>query len=290
MATAIFHTATGGSARATQAGQSQRSVQFPGNRTQHKNMSSNPLQIVMVEDNEVLRSLTMDYLLSRGHEVRGFPAAEGMSRADGGWLDDARADIYLLDVNLPGEDGLSLARRIRDDQPEAGIIMMTARTSEMDKINGYEVGADIYLPKPCSLEQLNAAIGALGRRVQAANDLVAGADARADVTGSGVAPAAPATVMFSLKSLEVDGPNGVAQLTGTEGRLLDAFCQADSGLLTYEALAKLLGRVYSFKDWQVFAVNVTRLRKKLIEVGAPDRCLVSVRSVGYQCCIRLSRR
>jgi DNA-binding response OmpR family regulator len=243
-------------------------------------MSVQPLQIVMVEDNEVLRTLTMDYLLSRGHAVKGYPAAESLDDAVRGQKPSARAHIYLLDVNLPGEDGLSLARRIRSEQPDAGIIMMTARTSELDKISGYEVGADIYLPKPCSLEQLNAAIGALGRRVQSG-----GAEG-----GDAVASTAASVLSFSLKSLEVEGPNGAAQLTGTEGRLLDAFCQADSGLLTYEALAKLLGRVYSFKDWQVFAVNVTRLRKKLIEVGAPERCLVSVRSVGYQCCIRLTRR
>lgn len=239
-------------------------------------MSAQPLNIVMVEDNEVLRSLTMDYLTSRGHSVRGYPAAENLETSSGS-ASGLRADIYLLDVNLPGEDGLSLARRIRERQPDAGIIMMTARTSELDKIQGYEVGADIYLPKPCSLEQLNAAIGALGRRVNQSS---------ADDESASV----PTTISFSVKTLEVQGPSGSIQLTGTEGRLLDAFSQAESGLLTYEALAKLLGRVYSFKDWQVFAVNVTRLRKKLVEVGAPERCLVSVRSVGYQCCIRLNRR
>jgi len=243
-------------------------------------MTAQPLQIVMVEDNEVLRSLTMDYLVSRGHHVTGYPAAEQLTDVVRSQGKVAQADIYLLDVNLPGEDGLSLARRIRNAQPGAGIIMMTARTSEMDKISGYEVGADIYLPKPCSLEQLNAAIGALGRRV---------GHAPAD-SGEVVTTTVASVLSFSLKTLEVEGPGGIAQLTGTEGRLLDAFCHADSGLLTYEALAKLLGRVYSFKDWQVFAVNVTRLRKKLIEVGAPERCLVSVRSVGYQCCIRLTRR
>lgn len=240
-------------------------------------MSLQSLNIVMVEDNEVLRTLTMDYLESRGHRVVGFPTAEEVSTGERERRTSAHADIYLLDVNLPGEDGLSLARRIRTQQPGAGIIMMTARTTEFDKIQGYEVGADIYLPKPCSLEQLNAAIGALGRRVH-------GPASEEGATANG-----PTTLTFSLKTLAVEGPAGVAELTGTEGRLLDAFCQADSGLLSYEALAKLLGRVYSFKDWQVFAVNVTRLRKKLIEVGAPERCLVSVRSVGYQCCIRLTR-
>lgn len=237
--------------------------------------ATSSLQIVMVEDNEVLRLLTMDYLASRGHLVKGYPAAEDMTDAHRGSNGVAPADIYLLDVNLPGEDGLQLAKRIRHQQPEAGIIMMTARSTELDKIQGYEVGADIYLPKPCSLEQLNAAIGALSRRVSS-NDGEEGSNA-------------PSALSFSLKTLRVQGPQGEAELTGTEGRLLDAFFQAESGLLTYEALAKLLGRVYSFKDWQVFAVNVTRLRKKLIEVGAPERCLVSVRSVGYQCCIRLAR-
>lgn len=244
-------------------------------------MSTQPIQIVMVEDNEVLRTLTVDYLASHGHQISGYPAAEDLDLAsNAGSQAGGPAHIYLLDVNLPGEDGLSLARRIRNRQPGAGIIMMTARVTELDKISGYEVGADIYLPKPCSLEQLNAAIGALSRRVQ--NQRTASSE--------GQLASAPTALVFNLKSLEVEGPDGVAQLTGTEGRLLDAFCLADSGLLTYEALAKLLGRVYSFKDWQVFAVNVTRLRKKLIEVGAPERCLVSVRSVGYQCCIRLTRR
>ncbi len=230
------------------------------------------LNIVMVEDNEVLRNLTVDYLSSRGHQVYGYCATED--------FDDAateknhnEADIFLLDVNLPGENGMSLAHRIRQQKPDVGIIMMTARTSEIDKISGYETGADIYLPKPCSLEQLNAAIGALGRRVLT------------DDANETIDAAVP--IGFSLKTLQISGPFGTRELTGTEGRLMDAFFEAESGLLTYEALAKLLGRVYSFKDWQVFAVNVTRLRKKLLEVGAITRCIVSVRSVGYQCCIKL---
>ncbi|MCE2681321.1 MAG: response regulator transcription factor [Burkholderiales bacterium] len=230
------------------------------------------LKIVMVEDNEVLRTLTIDYLVSRGHLVTGYAEAESVIVGEGLSEQAQNAEIFLLDVNLPGKDGLTLAKHIRSQRQDVGIIMMTARTNELDKIQGYEVGADIYLPKPCSLEQLNAAIGSLGRRMSSDNDT----PNRKDIS-------------FSLQTLRLDGPLGHTELTGTEGRLMDAFYEAEKGLLTYEVLAKLLGRVYSFKDWQVFAVNVTRLRKKLTDVGAPDRCIVSVRSVGYQCCIKLAR-
>ena len=230
------------------------------------------LNIVMVEDNEVLRTLTIDYLISRGHCVTGYAEAESVMVGEGLSDQAKNAEIFLLDVNLPGKDGLTLARHIRGQRSDVGIIMMTARTNELDKIQGYEVGADIYLPKPCSLEQLNAAIGALGRRM--------GGDTETPIHKD---------ITFSLQTLRLEGPVGDTELTGTEGRLMDAFYQAEKGLLTYEVLAKLLGRVYSFKDWQVFAVNVTRLRKKLTDVGAPERCIVSVRSVGYQCCIKLAR-
>jgi DNA-binding response OmpR family regulator len=230
------------------------------------------LNIVMVEDNEVLRTLTIDYLISRGHSVTGYAEAESVMIGEGLSEQARNAEIFLLDVNLPGADGLSLAKHIRSHRSDVGIIMMTARTNELDKIQGYEVGADIYLPKPCSLEQLNAAIGSLGRRMN----------------NEGEMPQRKG-ISFSLQTLRLEGPLGQTELTGTEGRLMDAFYQAEKGLLTYEVLAKLLGRVYSFKDWQVFAVNVTRLRKKLTDVGGPERSIVSVRSVGYQCCIKLSR-
>ncbi|MFA7243641.1 MAG: response regulator transcription factor, partial [Sulfuricellaceae bacterium] len=90
------------------------------------------------------------------------------------WLGAFRADILLLDLNLPGEDGISLARRIREVLPEVGIIMVTARRQARDKIEGYGSGADIYLTKPTSVEELDAAIQALSRRVRPAPALVTG--------------------------------------------------------------------------------------------------------------------
>ncbi len=122
-----------------------------------------PLNIVVVEDHDALREVTVEALRGMGYVVTGVNCAEAVDDE----LGNEVADLFVIDLNLPGEDGMSLARRIRQAQPQAGIVMVTARVREADKLDGYESGADIYLTKPTSMPELAAAVRALGRRVKA---------------------------------------------------------------------------------------------------------------------------
>ncbi len=119
------------------------------------------MKIIVVEDHEALREVTVSALQDMGHKVRGIACAETLNQE----LQTDCPHVLILDLNLPGEDGISLARRVRKVHPEIGIIMVTARNQLGDKLTGYDSGADIYLTKPTSIEELSAAIQALSRRL-----------------------------------------------------------------------------------------------------------------------------
>jgi DNA-binding response OmpR family regulator len=127
-----------------------------------------PLNILVVEDHDDLREATVTALDSLGYAAHGADCAETMDEM----LSDLSPDVLLLDLNLPGEDGLSIARRLRGALPNMGIIMVTARNQGRDITNGYDSGADIYVTKPTSPEELHAAIQALARRMQPQANLV----------------------------------------------------------------------------------------------------------------------
>ncbi|MDO9140741.1 MAG: response regulator, partial [Methylobacter sp.] len=119
------------------------------------------MNIIVIEDHEVLREVTIAALQDMGHIVEGIESAEALPVL----LEGFQANIMVLDLNLPGEDGISLAQRLRKSHPEIGIIMVTARMELDDKLAGYQSGADIYLTKPTSIEELGAAVQALSRRL-----------------------------------------------------------------------------------------------------------------------------
>jgi len=120
-----------------------------------------PLNIVVVEDNDDLREAIVGVLSAQGHRVLGLSCAEELGDEGA----QAVIDLLVVDLNLPGEDGVSLTRRLRQTQPGLCILMMTARDSVRDKVSGYEAGADMYLTKPVSIEELTAAVKSLDRRL-----------------------------------------------------------------------------------------------------------------------------
>lgn len=127
------------------------------------------LNVVLVEDHDIVRQLLQQVLEEAGHQVVGLSCAEELEdEADG-----LPIDIFLIDLNLPGEDGLSLTERLRAAYPLAGLIVVTARSSLDDKIESYARGADLYLSKPVEAPELCAAIASLGRRRQSVGALMA---------------------------------------------------------------------------------------------------------------------
>ncbi len=118
------------------------------------------LKILIIEDDEPLRTALEKILAHFGHDVRGAGDGSDMDSA----LADYAADVVLLDLNLPGEDGFQLTQRLRKTS-SCGIIMLTGRGHLHDKLDGYKSGADFYLVKPIDPEELLAAITSLGRRI-----------------------------------------------------------------------------------------------------------------------------
>lgn len=118
-------------------------------------------RIAIVEDEASLRADVVEYLSACGHSVTGCEHGIALDIA----LAAAPVDIVILDINLPGEDGFSIAKRLRDAS-DVGIIMLTARNVNVDRVVGLEIGADVYLTKPVELRELEAQIRTLARRMK----------------------------------------------------------------------------------------------------------------------------
>lgn len=226
---------------------------------------SRPLKILVIEDYDDYRAAICDALSQDGHEVVGVANAEDVDDEPIGHV----SDLYIVDLNLPGEDGISLARRIRRSQPDAGLVIVSARASVEDRVGGYQSGANVYLTKPFSLQELRA--------------VVAGFSDRMAVNGS----LQPNTLTLHPQRMLVTGPTGEQRLTQREIVLLAAFSRAPQQTLERWQVASHLGQgeVISRENLEV---KLARLRKKLLQSGAAAPAIQSVRSLGYRLCSPLS--
>jgi DNA-binding response OmpR family regulator len=217
------------------------------------------LNIVVVEDHEVLRIVTVEALQSRGHRVIGVESAECLQEA----LGNQSIDLIVVDVNLPGEDGVSLARRLKQSHPDLGVIVVSVRNRLDEKLGAYECGADLYLAKPVSVEELCAAVAALGKRLQRTRR--------------------PPQQGFSLdlKRMLLRGPAGEAQLTSQDATLLAALVRAPGHRLETWQLLDQLGWLDT-PGKMALEVPVSRLRRKFTLVGAAANPLIAIRKHGYQ--------
>lgn len=224
------------------------------------------LNLVLVEDHDILRGLLKQALEEAGHQVTALSCAEELEDVAGG----QPADIFLIDLNLPGEDGLSLTERLRAAYPLAGLIMVTARSTVQDKIEGYARGADMYMTKPVEVPELCAAVSAMGRRRQMVGHLLS--------TKSS----------FTLSQLHMtlsQAGHTPVKLTAAETAMLVAFSRAPNQRVAYWQIAETLGLDLQNYPKASLEVRIVRLRKKLAEAGANGSCIESIRNHGYQMCI-----
>lgn len=216
------------------------------------------LSVVVVEDHDALRRVTVDFLQSLGHRVVGV--------ADGEALDECLAqepvDVVMLDLNLPGEDGLSICRRLRARSPSLWIVMLTARTAPEHRALGYQQGADIYLTKPATHDELAATLASVARRLYAHQP--------------------QAALQASSAALSVSGPLGKEWVTDAEMKLLRGLALAANQQLEYWQLFDLLDLTDHEDAKAALEVRVARLRKKLLRVGAAEPAIQALRRIGYQ--------
>ena len=217
------------------------------------------LHVLVVEDNDSLRDATVDFLKANGHQSTGLVCAED--------VDDTPTrgvpDLYLIDVNLPGEDGFSLAERIRRSQPMAGIVLMTARGQLSDRLEGYSSGADNYLIKPVEQAELLICIHNLARRLKPAEQV------------------AEADIQLNSQTLSLSGPQGTVSVTHGEQILLAAFIRAAGQKLERWQAMQLVDPTDKGLVTANLEMRISALRKKLSACGAPDDAIRTLRGFGY---------
>jgi len=221
------------------------------------------LNILIVEDNPDLRESLVDVMAAEGHHVAAFESAEAL------WSGSSpgTADIIVLDLNLPGEDGIALARRVRAENPEVGIVMLTARSEPHERRAGYENGADIYLTKPSSVPELTSSIKALARRLN---------QGRAE----------PEVLVLDSIAMTLSGPDDMVTLSASEMDLMTEFARSPQGRLKTSHIAKMIGSEGGISKAAI-EVRIVRLRKKMIAAGAIGQPINVVRNHGYQLSARI---
>ena len=231
-------------------------------------MGQETSKILVVDDDMRLRSLLERYLMDQGYQVRSAANAEQMDRL----LERENFHLLVLDLMLPGEDGLSICRRLRQQENPIPIVMLTAKGDEVDRIIGLELGADDYLPKPFNPRELLARIKAVMRRQT--ND-VPGAPAQqeAEITFGDFSLNLATREMFH-------GEESIA-LTSGEFAVLKVLVSHPREPLSRDKLMNLArGRDYSALERSI-DVQVSRLRRLIEKDAANPRYIQTVWGLGY---------
>ena len=224
--------------------------------------------ILIVDDDAETRRLLQEYLQKQGYRVSA--AADG--KALRGALDAALPDLIVLDLMLPGDDGLRLCRDLRT-RSNVPVIMLTARGEETDRIVGLEMGADDYLAKPFNPRELLARIKSVLRRARA-------------LPGN-LEPETVKSFRFAGWSLDVatrnlTSPDGVVvPLSGSEFKLLRAFLAHPHRVLTRDQLIDLMISRDAGPFDRAIDVQVSRLRQRLGDDAREPRIIKTIRGEGY---------
>jgi DNA-binding response OmpR family regulator len=207
-------------------------------------------KVLVVDDDPKLLDLVIKFLTREGFDVSGVGSGQAMDAH----LSRRQVDLIVLDLMLPGEDGLSIARRLRANNT-LPILMLSARGEDIDRIIGLEVGADDYLAKPFNPRELSARVKAILRRTQELNQ------------GSGHEQSAErfrfGDFLVNLTTNSVSRGGEQVSLTAGEFTLLEAFVQHPNRVLSRDRLIELIKGYERSPYDRSIDVRVTRLRKKL---------------------------
>jgi two-component system, OmpR family, response regulator len=229
---------------------------------------SNQPHILVVDDDREINSLIARYLRDNECRVTSTPDGRDLENL----TQSNRLDLIVLDLMLPGEDGLSLCRRLRE-RSQIPIIMLTAKGQEIDRVVGLEMGADDYLTKPFSPRELLARIRAVLRRIKAA----------------ALTPVATAGRVLSFEGWTIDRglrelrcPKGVRiALTGAEFDLLQALCERPGRVLSRDQLVEVTqGRPAGAFERSI-DILISRLRRKIESDPHHPEIIKTIRSGGY---------
>jgi DNA-binding response OmpR family regulator len=225
-----------------------------------------PRKILVVEDDPDISALVELHLVDAGNNVvLSSDGRDGLERALGQTF-----DLVILDIMLPGVDGLEICRRLRAEKPELPILMLTARTTELDRVLGLEMGADDYLTKPFSVRELVARVKAIFRRIEVF-------DAQPQPTALTLGPL---EIDTDARRVLIDGKP--VELTAREFDLLAFFARNPGRVFTRgQLLDKVWGYTHEGYEHTV-NTHINRLRGKLETDPSHPRFILTVWGVGYR--------
>lgn len=222
--------------------------------------------IVVVEDEPTQRQILLDYLTRQGFRVSGVDSGVGLRRL----VDRELPALVLLDIGLPGEDGFTIARWLREKSGKVCIIMVTAAGDTIDRVVGLETGADDYIPKPFDPRELLARVKSVLRRADGAVSTVSGPRVRMG-----------RRVLDLEKRVLVEADGSEESLAASEFDLLRLFAENPNRPLARDWLLETVGH----RDMDVFDraidLRITRLRRKIEKDAAHPEAIRTVRGVGY---------
>jgi len=224
--------------------------------------------VLVVDDDPEIRNLLAEYLSTHGYEVALADCGEAMRTE----IERALPAVVLLDIGLPGEDGLTLARFVRE-RHDIGIIMVTAASEVVDRVVGLEVGADDYIAKPFDLREVRARLRSVLRRVESRHNETRAADGERIPVGR---------CLLDLRSHQLsDSAGRDVALTSMEFDLLRALVEHPNQVLSRDQLLTLTRK----REWEPFDrsidILIGRLRRKLEDQPAEPRTIRTVRGAGY---------
>lgn len=229
-------------------------------------------RILIVEDEQNIREFEVINLKRVGYEtVEAGSGEEALEIFDN---DRIGFDIALLDISMPGMDGFQLCKELRRRSPRLGIIMLTARTQEMDKVSGLMIGADDYITKPFSPTELNARVDSLYRRIEL---ISTGVPAVSEEIRHG-------EFVLNMRRRTLTKNDKDIELTQVEFQIIEyLFTNPDTPLDRNDILTRVWGESY-FGEEKIVDVNIRRLRMKIEDEPSNPKHLVTVWGMGYKWC------
>jgi len=244
-------------------------------------MDSSSGRLLVVDDDPSVRAMLVEYLSGHRYDVRAADGGAAM-RAE---IERDLPDLILLDIRMPGEDGLTLARFLRE-RYDVGIVMVTASSDVVDRVVGLEIGADDYVAKPFDPRELLARIKSVLRRMQAHHHADSDAAARKESAAAVAAAAGPVACGRCSLDLEArrlfEASGEEVAITAMEYDLLRVFLANPNRVLSRDQLLLQTRN----REWEPFDrsidIRIGRLRKKIEpDPAAEPRCIRTVRNAGY---------
>ena len=225
-------------------------------------------RILVVEDEDVIGEVIQLNLERADHVVKRVTSAESALKA----IDtEEEFDIALLDIMLPGMNGISLCENIRSTNDRIGIIMLSARSQEQDKVMSLSVGADDYMTKPFGVRELLARVSALLRRTGKRTEQAANEDAL--VSGQ---------FTLDLRSHVLRKGDAIIDLTSVEFSIMELFFKNEGVALTRERILEGVWGENYYGDIKIVDVNIRRLRMKIEDDASSPQYIVTVWGYGYR--------